>query len=95
MRGCKGVLETMTIEAQHQNRMGGKEGNTEVVIVRVGVLPKDGDRPLLDLAENGIKLSLEQAREFDEMLRNEIAAAEMLKNEIAAAVAGKMAKEAF
>ena len=87
------MLETMTIEAQHQNRMGGKEGNSEVVIVRVGVLPKDGDRPLLDLVENGIELSLEQAREFDETLRNKIAAAEMLKNEIASAIAGKMDRE--
>jgi len=71
----------MTIEAQHQFR----EDNSEVVIVRVGVLPKDGDNGLTDLAENGIELSLEQAREFDEQLRFEIASV----------IAEKMRKDGF
>ena len=75
----------MTIEAEYQRRVGGEEGNVEVVIIRVGVLPKKGDRPLLDFTENGIELSLEQARKFSEML----------KNEIASPFAGKTPREGF
>src|ERR1700722_9058856 len=83
--GEKSVMETMVIEAQRQDRVGSKTGSSGVVIIRIGVLPKDGDNGLTNLAETGIELSLEQAREFDEQLRFEIASA----------MAEKMTREGF
>jgi len=78
-QGGKSAPATMTVEAERLEGFGAKSGSRSSVIIRIGVFPKDGDNELTDLTENGIELSLEQAREFDEQLRFEIASAVVAK----------------
>jgi len=65
----------MMVEAQHQTRFR-RAGKTDAcVFIRVGVAPRYGDRPLDDLAENSVQLTLEQASAFAEWILAEVAEA--------------------
>jgi len=79
LRGLKSEWKQMQIEAQRCVEFRGRgEVPDAAVYVRIGVARSDGDRPLEDLAENAIKLSLEQARAFTEWLAHEIDSAEQM-----------------
>ena len=66
-RGGKEEPATMIAEAQRQVRVP----NEVVVYIRLGVSEKEGDRPLIDLAENAIELSPKAARDFAQRIIDE------------------------
>ena len=75
-RGAESERNDMTVEAQYQTRYGEGGKNEAGVFIRVGIAPKAGDRPLDDLTENSIQLTLDQARSFAEWILAEAAEAQ-------------------
>ena len=63
----------MVIETQKHVDPSKGASNPVGLIVRIGVEPKPGDRPLDDLAEYSIKLSLSQATFFAAAILTEVA----------------------
>lgn len=64
-RGADSERKNMLIEAQSQcgaNKIFGE--SPAQILIRIGVAPILGDRPLDDLAENAVRLTLDQARAF-------------------------------
>jgi len=69
-RGGSSQAGTMVVEVNRQVTAG-TGPKKAVVNVRLSVAEGEGDRPLTDLREHGIELSLEQAREFARRIMGE------------------------
>ena len=68
-RGEASVPKEMSVHAQSQV---GIPGEDDGIFIRIGSLPKTGDRALDDLEENTIRLTLDQARELLSQISEEI-----------------------